>query len=107
MARDYLAIQGSVTPDKWVFSSGSLTGTKLRNSLSTDLFEALHLLKVHITMATLVRVPSQRGILTPSSRSSMRTLGIQLRMTPTRRRTRPPSNYLQNIFVAHYFGKIQ
>jgi len=45
MARDYLAIQGSATPAERAFSSGSLTGTKLRNSLSTDLFEALQLLK--------------------------------------------------------------
>jgi hypothetical protein len=45
MARDYLAIQGSATPAERAFSSGSLTGTKLRNSLSTELFEALQLLK--------------------------------------------------------------
>ncbi|KAF7333887.1 hypothetical protein MSAN_02401300 [Mycena sanguinolenta] len=45
MARDYLAIQGSATPAERAFSSGSLTGTKLRNSLSAELFEALQLLK--------------------------------------------------------------
>ena len=45
MARDYLAIQGSATPAERAFSSGSLTGTKLRNSLSTEMFEALQLLK--------------------------------------------------------------
>jgi hypothetical protein len=45
MARDYLAIQGSATPAERAFSSGSLTGTKLRNRLSIDLFEALQLLK--------------------------------------------------------------
>jgi hypothetical protein len=45
MARDYLAIQGSATPAERAFSSGSLTGTKLRNRLSMDLFEALQLLK--------------------------------------------------------------
>jgi hypothetical protein len=45
MARDYLAIQGSATPAERAFSSGSLTGTKLRNSLSPEMFEALQLLK--------------------------------------------------------------
>jgi hypothetical protein len=45
MARDYLAIQGSATPAERAFSSGSLTGTKLRNSLNAEVFEALQLLK--------------------------------------------------------------
>ncbi|KAJ6627722.1 hypothetical protein B0H10DRAFT_1779177, partial [Mycena sp. CBHHK59/15] len=45
MAQDYLAIQGSATPAKHTFSSGSLTGTKLRNKLNIDLFEVLQLLK--------------------------------------------------------------
>ncbi|KAJ6619178.1 hypothetical protein B0H10DRAFT_1767013, partial [Mycena sp. CBHHK59/15] len=44
MARDYLAIQGFATPAECAFSSGSLTGTKLRNRLNIDLFEALQLL---------------------------------------------------------------
>ncbi|KAJ7938684.1 hypothetical protein B0H13DRAFT_2301311 [Mycena leptocephala] len=43
MACDYL--QGSATPAERVFFSGSLTGTKLYNSLTADLFEALQLLK--------------------------------------------------------------
>ncbi|KAJ7217985.1 hypothetical protein GGX14DRAFT_599060, partial [Mycena pura] len=45
MARDYLAIQGSSTSAKRDFSGGVLTGTKLQNWLSPDLFEALQLLK--------------------------------------------------------------
>ncbi|KAJ6540281.1 hypothetical protein B0H19DRAFT_1001539, partial [Mycena capillaripes] len=45
MARDYLAIQGSATPAEPAFSSGSLTDTKPRNSLSSILFGALQLLK--------------------------------------------------------------
>ncbi|KAF7354490.1 HAT dimerization [Mycena venus] len=45
MARDYLAIQGSATPAERAFSSGSLTGTRLRNRLSIELFEALQLPK--------------------------------------------------------------
>ena len=45
MARDYLAIQGSASPAKRAFSSGSLTGTKLRNKLTPRIFEALQLLK--------------------------------------------------------------
>ncbi len=45
MTRDYLAIQGSATPAERAFSSGSLTGTKLRNSLNAEVFEALQLLK--------------------------------------------------------------
>ncbi|KAF7372957.1 hypothetical protein MSAN_00502900 [Mycena sanguinolenta] len=36
---------GSAIPAERAFSSGSLTGTKLRNSLSAELFEALQLLK--------------------------------------------------------------
>ncbi|KAJ7362446.1 hypothetical protein DFH08DRAFT_840912 [Mycena albidolilacea] len=58
MARDYLAIQGSATPAERAFSSGSLTDTKLRNSLSTNLFGALQLLKSayrngHISTSTI------------------------------------------------------
>lgn len=45
MARDYLAIQGSSTSAERDFSSGTLTGTKLRNRLAPDLFEVLQLLK--------------------------------------------------------------
>ncbi|KAF7334030.1 HAT dimerization [Mycena venus] len=58
IARDYLAIQGSATPAERAFSSGSLTGAKLRNSLTADIFEALQLLKSayrngHISAAAL------------------------------------------------------
>lgn len=45
MARDYLAIQGSATPSERAFSSGGITGTSNRNSLSVSSFEALQLLK--------------------------------------------------------------
>ena len=45
IARDYLAIQGSATPSERAFSSAGLTGTKLRNRLRPDIFEALQLLK--------------------------------------------------------------
>ncbi|KAJ6624425.1 hypothetical protein B0H10DRAFT_1784932, partial [Mycena sp. CBHHK59/15] len=45
MAHDYLAIQGSSTSAECAFSSGSLTGTRLCNRLSIELFEALQLLK--------------------------------------------------------------
>jgi hypothetical protein len=45
IARDYLAIQGSATPSERAFSSGGITGTARRSSLSTDIFEALQILK--------------------------------------------------------------
>lgn len=45
IARDYLAIQGSATPSERAFSSGGITGTNRRSSLSTRIFEALQLLK--------------------------------------------------------------
>ena len=45
MARDFLASQGSATPAERAFFSGSLTGTRLRNRLSIELFEAMQLLK--------------------------------------------------------------
>jgi hAT family C-terminal dimerisation region len=45
IARDYLAIQGSATPSERAFSSGGITGTARRNSLSTNIFEALQILK--------------------------------------------------------------
>jgi hypothetical protein len=40
-----LAVQGSSTPSERAFSSGGLTGTKLRNRLSPEIFEALQILK--------------------------------------------------------------
>lgn len=45
IARDYLAIQGSSVPSKCAFSSGGLTGTRLRARLSPQVFEALQILK--------------------------------------------------------------
>ncbi|KAF5363091.1 hypothetical protein D9757_012029 [Collybiopsis confluens] len=45
IARDYLAIQGSATPSERAFSGGALTGTKLRNSLRPEMFQALQILK--------------------------------------------------------------
>jgi hypothetical protein len=45
IARDYLAIQGSSTPSERAFSGGGITGTARRNSLSTNIFEALQILK--------------------------------------------------------------
>jgi hypothetical protein len=45
MARDYLAIQGSVTPSECVFSSGGITGCSRRNKLQPKIFEGLQLLK--------------------------------------------------------------
>ncbi|KAJ7257683.1 hypothetical protein C8J57DRAFT_1647383 [Mycena rebaudengoi] len=41
----YLPIQGSSTSAECAFSSSSLTGTKLRNRLAPEIFEALQLLK--------------------------------------------------------------
>ena len=43
MARDYLAIQGSVVPSEHAFSSGTLTATARHNQLSGDIFEALQI----------------------------------------------------------------
>jgi hypothetical protein len=45
IARDYLPIQGSATPSERAFSCGGITGTARRNRLSTDVFEALQILK--------------------------------------------------------------
>jgi hAT family C-terminal dimerisation region len=45
IARDYLAIQGSSTPSERAFSSGGITDTARRNRLSTEVFEALQILK--------------------------------------------------------------
>lgn len=45
IARDYLAVQGSSVPSERAFSSGGLTGTRLRGRLSPDIFEALQVLK--------------------------------------------------------------
>ena len=52
MADDYLAIQGSFTPAEHAFSSGSLIGKKLHNSLTADIFEALQRLKSATAIAT-------------------------------------------------------
>jgi len=56
IARDYLAIQGSATPSERAFSSGGITGSACRSRLSTEIFEALQILKSayrngHITAA--------------------------------------------------------
>jgi hypothetical protein len=45
IACDYLAIQGSATPSERAFSSGGITASPRRSSLSTDTFEALQILK--------------------------------------------------------------
>ena len=45
MALDYLAIQGSSVASERAFSSGGRTGTKLRNRLKPDTFQAVQLLK--------------------------------------------------------------
>ena len=45
MALDYLAIQGSTVASERAFSSGCRTGTKLRNHLKPDTFQAVQLLK--------------------------------------------------------------
>jgi hypothetical protein len=45
MARDYLPIQGSLTPSEHAFSNASLTDSKHRNRLAPDTFEALQILK--------------------------------------------------------------
>ncbi|KIJ40638.1 hypothetical protein M422DRAFT_146415, partial [Sphaerobolus stellatus SS14] len=46
MAIDYLAIQGSATPVKRVWSSAADTDTKKCNRLSSEHLEALQLLKM-------------------------------------------------------------
>ncbi|PCH35816.1 hATC-domain-containing protein [Wolfiporia cocos MD-104 SS10] len=45
IARDYLSIQGSSVSSERAFSSGGRTGTKLRNRLTPETFEALQILK--------------------------------------------------------------
>jgi hypothetical protein len=45
MARDYLAIQGSLTPSERAFSNAALTDSKQHNWLAPDTFEALQILK--------------------------------------------------------------
>jgi hypothetical protein len=45
IAQDYLAIQGSATPSERAFSGGGITGTLRRSCLSTEMFEALQILK--------------------------------------------------------------
>lgn len=45
MARDYLPVQGSSVPLECVFSQGGLTGTKHRNQLDSETFEAIQILR--------------------------------------------------------------
>ena len=45
MARDYLPIQGLATPSECAFSNASLTDSKQRNRLTTEVFKALQNLK--------------------------------------------------------------
>lgn len=45
IARDYLSIQGSATPSERAFSSRGITDTPHQSSLSTEMFEALQILK--------------------------------------------------------------
>ena len=45
MARDYIAIQGSATASERAFSSGGITGASHRSRLTTEIFEALQILK--------------------------------------------------------------
>jgi hypothetical protein len=45
IARDYLAIQGSATASERAFSSGGITGASRRGRLTTEIFEALQILK--------------------------------------------------------------
>lgn len=45
IARDYLVIQGSSIPSKEAFSSGRITGTARRSRLTTEIFDALQILK--------------------------------------------------------------
>jgi len=57
IARDYLAIQGSSTPSERAFSSGGITRSSRRSSLTTEMFQALQILKSayrngHISAAT-------------------------------------------------------
>jgi hypothetical protein len=84
-----LAIHGSATPAKWGLSNGSQTGTKLQNSLSLDLFEALPLLKStyhnhHISANTII----------------VKDIDALIEELDTEEDEM--SNYLQNIFVTHH-----
>ena len=45
IARDYLAIQGSSTPSECAFSSGGITGSSHHSCLTTEIFQALQILK--------------------------------------------------------------
>ena len=45
MARDFLAIQGSVAPSERAFSNASFTDSKHRNRISPAMFESLQILK--------------------------------------------------------------
>ncbi|KIK14204.1 hypothetical protein PISMIDRAFT_78894, partial [Pisolithus microcarpus 441] len=47
MAMDYLAIQGSTIPCKWIFLSSAETDTKKWNRIKPALMEALQMLKFH------------------------------------------------------------
>ena len=61
MARDYLAIQGSSVPSERAFSSGGMTGTKLRNQLDPDTFEALQMLKAGYRNGVLTSADEARS----------------------------------------------
>jgi hypothetical protein len=45
IVRDYLAVQGSSVPSERAFSSGGLTGTRLRGRLAPRTFKVLQILK--------------------------------------------------------------
>ncbi|KAJ6566046.1 hypothetical protein B0H19DRAFT_1066398 [Mycena capillaripes] len=61
MARDYLTIQGSATPTEHALLSGSLTDTKLRNSLSNILFGAIQLLETKHIDALMAELDTDFG----------------------------------------------
>ena len=48
MAMDYLPIQASSVPCKWIFSSSSETNTKKQNQIASLLMEALQMLKFYL-----------------------------------------------------------
>lgn len=48
IAMDYLPIQASSVPCKWIFSSSAETNTKKRNRIGPLLMETLQMLKFHI-----------------------------------------------------------
>ncbi|KAF5353004.1 hypothetical protein D9757_014962 [Collybiopsis confluens] len=45
ISQSLLNVVGSATPSERAFSGGALTGTKLRNSLRPEMFQALQILK--------------------------------------------------------------